>query len=788
MYVSSVIDPSGFYCLCPNYYYGDRCQFQRKRITLILRLQTTNVFDHLLSTFKVVVLLVRQSITPTIVSHEQFVYTPQRHCLPRYKIQLLYPIDDSSSSFINHSVHIHVFIAQTLDHRISWQFPVSFEFLPVRRIAKWLLIPDTSIIFGSPPTTINNTNCTSCSATALCLGYDIDLSREICVCSLNRTGSRCLIPFNPCTNNSCNGHGKCIPIDIRHSIKEQFMCLCDDQWFGKQCDKLKPRIHISFARELTIPLSNIALIHIIDIPGVYEPRPLTYLHRFHKETFNFTFFVSNRYIIPNLAFIQLYEHRDQFDYYLLLLLKENGYVMEIKSEIHPSRRCRPIHELFNKTVLGQHPLRRVKNYQRPCLEQRKGEHLRCFYDDKLMCLCDETNHADCFNFQTNPLGCPWNNCSGRGICLQDAENCPTKSVCLCEPCSYGSTCQFTRAGYALSLDAIVGSHILVTASSILDQTIVIKITVLILSVLVVLGIIFNILAIGTFTRRETRESGRGLYLFVSSLVGLLTMMALIFKMILFVNAKQNSASCSLIEFLLKWWPTSCEWINACVAIERALVVMYPTRYSRSTSTHLAKWIVGSVLVFIAIVSSPELIFRRMIIDTYDERAWCVLTLNPDRPTLLKLYSTLNVFLFLIPLVINLTTSGIIILKIFHLKQQIIMKNITTPIFSKTRRFKIRLETIKEQIVKHKHILIAPVLLGSLALPRVVLAFVFVCTKLDRKPYISLIAYCIAFLPSTAVLFAFILPIHIYRASLFIFVKMIVRQCIQNLLVARQHTT
>jgi hypothetical protein len=183
-----------------------------------------------------------------------------------------------------------------------------------------------------------------------------------------------------------------------------------------------------------------------------------------------------------------------------------------------------------------------------------------------------------------------------------------------------------------------------------------------------------------------------------------------------------------------------------------------------------------------------LIFRRMIIDTYDERAWCVLTLNPDRPTLLKLYSTLNVFLFLIPLVINLTTSGIIILKIFHLKQQIIMKNITTPIFSKTRRFKIRLETIKEQIVKHKHILIAPVLLGSLALPRVVLAFVFVCTKLDRQPYISLIAYCIAFLPSTAVLFAFILPIHIYRASLFIFVKMIVRQCIQNLLVARQHTT
>jgi len=178
----------------------------------------------------------------------------------------------------------------------------------------------------------------------------------------------------------------------------------------------------------------------------------------------------------------------------------------------------------------------------------------------------------------------------------------------------------------------------------------------------------------------------------------------------------------------------------------------------------------------------------MIIDTYDERAWCVLTLNPDRPALLKLYSTSNVFLFLLPLVINLITSGIIILKTFRSKQQTVMKNITTPIASKTRRFKMRLETIKEQIGKHKHILIAPVLLGSLALPRLVLAFIFVCTKLDRQPYISLIAYFIAFLPSTAVFFVFILPSITYRTSLLIFVKMIVPQCIQNLLAARQYTT
>ena len=245
---------------------------------------------------------------------------------------------------------------------------------------------------------------------------------------------------------------------------------------------------------------------------------------------------------------------------------------------------------------------------------------------------------------------------------------------------------------------------------------------------------------------------------------------------------------ALVEFLLKWWPTSCEWLNACVAIERTWAVRRPLKYSLLKSKRLAKWIAGCVLFTVALISSPELIFRRMVIDTHDEQAWCVLTLNADRPTLLALYSISNLALFLLPLVINLASSFIIIRGTLRSKQQATSKNPpVAPIVTKSEILRMRLQALKKQISKHKHILIAPILLGLLALPRVVLAFVFVCTKLDRQPYLSLIAYCITFLPSMSVLFAFILPSHAYRAALLLFIKQILPDYAQNLFRTRQHT-
>ncbi|CAF2746911.1 unnamed protein product [Rotaria sp. Silwood2] len=236
LHVQSSDDPPGFYCFCPPEYYGDRCQFQRKRLIFTVQVQMDGAFENLPLTFKIAVLLVRDSIPSTTISHDQFVYVPHAYCLPKYEAQLLYLINESSlslsSSSINHSVHIHLYNGQTLEHHASWYFPIPFEFLPVNRMTKRVIVPTLPAVSEFSHKKFHNTNCTLCSNNAVCLGYDMDIDQDICVCSSNFTGRRCLIPFDECTKQKCNGHGKCISIDARLHSTERFMCLCDKEWAG----------------------------------------------------------------------------------------------------------------------------------------------------------------------------------------------------------------------------------------------------------------------------------------------------------------------------------------------------------------------------------------------------------------------------------------------------------------------------------------------------------------------------------------------------------------------------
>ena len=186
-------------------------------------------------------------------------------------------------------------------------------------------------------------------------------------------------------------------------------------------------------------------------------------------------------------------------------------------------------------------------------------------------------------------------------------------------------------------------------------------------VVVLLGIVLNILSISTFIQKETHEVGCGLYLLVSSFIGFLTVIVLLCKMIFLFIGERSDAGCFLVEFLLRWCPTSCEWLIACVSFERAIAVKRATKYSRTKSKFLFKWITSVILIVVAGLCTPELIFRRIIIDPFDNRAWCLLKLNNEQVVLLTTYSTLNVLSFLIPLLINLI-SGLRLLFLPHCNQ------------------------------------------------------------------------------------------------------------------------
>ena len=565
VYVRSSVDPKEFYCFCSGSYYGDRCQYQRKRITLRLKLCSMSTIDPSLVMVKLVLLLVRHGKVDRIISHEQSVYTPQHFCLPLHTIVLYYPINESLLPPANHSVLIYAFAATTLKFLTVWTFPVQFEFLPVNRIAKQLVIPASDSVQKA---SFKSLECHSCSNVSLCLGYDTDLRQEMCVCPMDRMGSRCLIPFNPCNNMSCNGHGKCLPVEARRVPDARFICMCYNEWFGTRCNQLRAHINIVFSPEITPPQSRFTFVHVVDTPKYYEPTHFTYFYRLSPTTSRVTFFFDDHYLY-NFIFLQLFDHRSQYDYYLVLRRKAASPVINnITSTVQPSYRCRKIEELFDSTVVRQVPLRRVKNYQKPCLYRDPRKPLRCFYDEKLMCFCDETNHTICFNFDSKSYNCQENRCSHRGLCVQDHPFCPKASLCLCEPCSYGTICQFTSAGYALSLEAILGSHIQPTMRDVRQQSQVIRISFALIMVLFFSGTCFNVLSIGTFHQKSTHEVGSGIYLLVSSCFGLLTIVALLLKIIFLLQIEQNDLTCSSLGFLLKWWSTSCEWIDACVSMER----------------------------------------------------------------------------------------------------------------------------------------------------------------------------------------------------------------------------
>lgn len=785
LYIRSADNSSDFHCLCSDHYYGDRCQYQRRRISLILQLFIKDSFDRR-SSFKIAALLVRQNTT--IVSHDQYLYAPQFQCSTKHYLELLYPINESwpSSSPFKYSIHIYSFMTETLEKRGSWQFDIPFSFLPVNRIAKRLFIAETAVATSSSSwTKIYEGNCSSCSTKSICIGHDIDMSRDICICSSNYTGSRCLMPLYSCTDNACNGHGQCIEHDIRFYPQTQFRCLCDDGWYGDFCDKSSAVLTVSFAKEITIPSFKIALIHVIK--SDYDLLYLLFFYRLSHERRNYTIFLNGISVFDGLVFIQLYESLNEFNFYLLIA-HENTYDniwQNVSSQIHPSRRCRSITELFNATVTAQPELRRIKYYQQLCLKRTSDKSLLCFYDDELMCICEKTNYANCFNLNSRSFACTWNTCSNRGKCIQPSEKCPISSFCICEPCSYGSICQFTTSGYALSLDAILGSHIHTITANIHHQTTIIKTSVILISIVVIVGVLLNILAIGTFVQKKAHQVGSGLYLLISSLIGLLTSIMLMCKIMLLIGVEQNNITCSLFEFLLKWGPACSEWLNACVAIERILAVMLEFRYSNQASKRRTKWVIASILLCIGACCSPELIFRRTVVDRQDQRIWCVFTLNKEQKFLHKFHFALTILLFMIPCAINLISSIIIIVGTIRSKEKsgtLEIPKVATIIKNKNNRFAIfinRWKPIKEQIMKHKHIIIAPIVLAILSTPRIVFSFTFVCTKLDRNVVFPLVIYLIGFLPSMAILIAFVFPSDIYRQFCITFIKQTIPKSIQT---------
>ncbi|CAF3905291.1 unnamed protein product [Rotaria sp. Silwood1] len=520
------------HCLCPPSYYGDTCEYQNQRVSLTFQIRT--ILDWRIVFTFIITLIDDEGY---VESHDYIEYLSIRDCDTKFNVYLLYSTRPKNT-LKNYSVRIDAFNKLRLSYRASWIFPLRFPFLPVNRLSTLLIVPNSdskflqrctpSCIHGQCSNYVNNQSSTFCRCEPGWLGIDCTIKHEcdcapnslcigdsICVCPFNRFGPRCYLLQSSCHPESCANDGQCVPGDARHVPADlnKPTCICPQGYSGDRCEYRlnQTRIDVSFHNELTIPSS--LLVHLITVQNETEPIRTSTMKKIAFHQSSLSFYTS---ITFNIAFAEMFSN-----YYVIILREQARSPATISTQIIPSHRCPSIHELFNTTLANQHLLKRIKYYHIPCQERLE---LVCFYDDVHFCLCDLARRANCFEFDHNmTYDCHgYNLCENGGHCFQDDPKCPTSAICACCECYYGSRCQFSTKGSTLSLDTILGYQIHPNVG-ISRQSIAVKITIVLTTIMLSFGFISSLFSFLTFQRETTRNVGCGLYLLTSSITSMITM-------------------------------------------------------------------------------------------------------------------------------------------------------------------------------------------------------------------------------------------------------------------------
>jgi hypothetical protein len=193
-----------------------------------------------------------------------------------------------------------------------------------------------------------------------------------------------------------------------------------------------------------------------------------------------------------------------------------------------------------------------------------------------------------------------------------------------------------------------------------------------------------------------------------------------------------------------------QWLNACVASERAYTVIMGARFDKKKSKKAAKFVIIILFIIIVLTCIHDPIYRHLIDEENDDdnlrRTWCIVKYERS----LEIYnSAMHILHFFGPFMINLISSIILIKK--KSRQQLM----THP--EQTYR-----EHLYGQYRQHKHLLTAPIVLVILALPRLIITFVSKCMQSANDSWLFLAGYFISFIPPMLTFVVFILPSKFYR--------------------------
>ncbi|CAF4143130.1 unnamed protein product, partial [Adineta steineri] len=352
--------------------------------------------------------------------------------------------------------------------------------------------------------------------------------------------------------------------------------------------------------------------------------------------------------------------------------------------------------------------------------------------------------------------------------LKPAENLllshggPKQSSCV-----IGDQCNFHIKGIGLTLDDILRDEL--QPNTVLNnQSFSIKLSAGLTIIMFVAGLINSILSFITFQSKDAQQVGCGMYLLASSITSLLAISMFIIKFWFVVLTQINVSTslsvlrggCASIEPILKLFLYLDGWLNACVAVERAVLILKGVNFDKKKSKSIARRTVLILPFCVFRTLIHELAFRRLFVyeaapgmskineNPNNRYVSCITHYSPS----IQHYNTAVLFIHLVgPFIVNLFSALFII---FGGARQRAMAR-TNQSFR---------EHVQEQFREHKQLIISPIVLLVLSIPRLIISLLPGCAKTSEKLWLYLGAYFISFSPSMLIFLIFVFPSKLYMKA------------------------
>jgi hypothetical protein len=304
-----------------------------------------------------------------------------------------------------------------------------------------------------------------------------------------------------------------------------------------------------------------------------------------------------------------------------------------------------------------------------------------------------------------------------------------------------------------------------------NQSFSIKLSASLTIIMFVAGLINSILSFVTFQHKDSQQVGCGMYLLASSITSLSAIIMFTIKFWFVVLTQINVSTslsvlrggCVSIEPILKLFLYLDGWFNGCVAVERAVLVYKGVKFDKKKSKTVARQIIVILPFCVFCTLIHELVYRKLF--EYESEIDKIDTIKTNEDTIERYvscvthyssfvqdYNTAILFFHIItPFIANLFSALFII---FGAARQ----------RSAARTNQSFKEHVREQFSEHKQLIISPMVLLTLSIPRLIISLLPGWVKTSDNLWLYLAAYFISFMPSMLIFLIFVFPSDLYMKA------------------------